>query len=91
VRLTLLRGGVHQAAYALALEKLTGVNMTRMLPVPNIDHAKFEHTWPWETKGEHTRLYTFSPEFATARDKGDAGASIFSRRCVDRVSPSFAH
>src|SRR5215204_3504866 len=33
----LVRGGVHQAAYALALEKLTGVNMTKMLPVPNID------------------------------------------------------
>ena len=29
----LVRGGVHQAAYALALEKLTGVNMTKMLPV----------------------------------------------------------
>jgi Mn-containing catalase len=57
----LVRGGVHQAAYALALEKLTGVNMTKMLPVPNIDNAKFEHTRPWEAKGEHTRLYTFSP------------------------------
>jgi Mn-containing catalase len=57
----LVRGGVHQAAYALALEKLTGVNMTKMLPVPNIDNAKFEHTRPWEAKGEHTKLYTFSP------------------------------
>ena len=57
----LVRGGVHQAAYALALEKLTGVNMTKMLPVPNIDNSKFEHTRPWEAKGEHTRLYTFSP------------------------------
>jgi Mn-containing catalase len=58
----LVRGGVHQAAYALALEKLTGVNMTKMLPVPNIDNAKFEHTRPWEAKGEHTKLYTFSPK-----------------------------
>jgi Mn-containing catalase len=57
----LVRGGVHQAAYGLALEKLTGVKMTKMLPVPNIDNAKFEHTQPWEAKGEHTRLYTFSP------------------------------
>jgi Mn-containing catalase len=57
----LVRGGVHQAAYGLALEKLTGVKMTKMLPVPNIDNAKFEHTQPWEAKGEHTKLYTFSP------------------------------
>ena len=31
----LVRGGVQQAAYGLALEKLTGVKMTKMLPVPN--------------------------------------------------------
>jgi Mn-containing catalase len=57
----LVRGGVHQAAYGLALEKLTGVNMNKMLPVPNIDNEKFEHTRPWQQKGEHTKLYTFSP------------------------------
>lgn len=58
----LVRGGVHQAAYGLALEKLTGVNMTKMLPVPNIDNAKFPHTQLWESRGEHAKLYTFSPE-----------------------------
>jgi Mn-containing catalase len=58
----LVRGGVHQAAYGLALEKLTGVNMTKMLPMPNIDNAKFPHTQLWESKGEHAKLYTFSPE-----------------------------
>ena len=57
----LVRGGVHQAAYGLALERLTGVNMTKMLPVPNIDNKKFKHTRAWEAKGEHTKLYTFSP------------------------------
>ncbi len=57
----LVRGGVHQAAYGLALEKLTGVNMTKMLPVPNIDNEKFPHTRPWQSKGEHAKLYTFSP------------------------------
>jgi Mn-containing catalase len=57
----LVRGGVHQAAYGLALEKLTGVQMTKMLPVPNIDNKKFKHTQLWESKGEHSRLYTFSP------------------------------
>jgi Mn-containing catalase len=57
----LVRGGVHQAAYGLALEKLTGVSMNNMLPVPNIDNAKFEHTRPWQDRGEHAKLYTFSP------------------------------
>lgn len=31
------RGGVHAHAYALALEKLTGVDMKKMLPIPNIE------------------------------------------------------
>jgi len=57
----LVRGGVHQAAYALALEKVTGVNMTKMLPLPNIENSKFEHTKHWEGRGEHAKLYTFSP------------------------------
>ena len=35
--------------------------MTKMLPVPNIDNKKFKHTRRWEEKGEHTKLYTFSP------------------------------
>jgi hypothetical protein len=46
---------------SLALEKLTGVNMTKMLPVPNIDNEKFPHTRPWQSRGEHAKLYTFSP------------------------------
>jgi hypothetical protein len=25
-----------------------GVNMTKMLPLPNIDNEKFEHTRPWQ-------------------------------------------
>jgi Mn-containing catalase len=58
----LVRGGVHQAAYGLALEKLTGVNMTKMLPLPKIDNAKFPETQPWEAKGEHRKLYRFSPD-----------------------------
>jgi Mn-containing catalase len=57
----LVRGGVHQAAYAKALEEATGVNMTKMLPMPNIDNAKFPHTQLWESRGEHAKLYTFSP------------------------------
>ena len=32
----LVRGGVHAHAYALALKNLTGVDIAKMLPVPNI-------------------------------------------------------
>ncbi|HYP15055.1 MAG TPA: manganese catalase family protein [Bryobacteraceae bacterium] len=56
----MVRGGVHQAAYAKALEELTGVQMTKMLPLPNIDDMKIPEARRWMQKGEHTRLYRFS-------------------------------
>ena len=36
----LVRGGVHAPAYALAIEKLTGVDIKKMLPTPNINLNK---------------------------------------------------
>ena len=35
-----VRGGVHAHAYALALEQLTGVEMKKMLPIPNIENVQ---------------------------------------------------
>ena len=58
----LVRGGVHQVAYAKALETLTGVNVTKMLPVPNIENAKFPEARKFEEQGIHRTLYRFSPE-----------------------------
>ncbi len=58
----MVRGGVHQAAYALALRKITGVEVTKMLPTPNIDDAKIPEARKWQAMGSHRRLYTFSPE-----------------------------
>ncbi len=58
----MVRGGVHQAAYALALRKLTGVEVTKMLPTPNIDDAKIPEARKWQEIGSHRRIYTFSPE-----------------------------
>ena len=57
----LVRGGVHQVAYAKALEQLTGATVTKMLNVPNIPNAKFPETRKWEKKGLHRQLYRFSP------------------------------
>ncbi|WP_026688853.1 manganese catalase family protein [Alteribacter aurantiacus] len=56
----LVRGGVHVMAYAKALEIATGVDMTKMLPIPNLDNAKFETARKFEAEGSHRKLYTFS-------------------------------
>lgn len=59
----MVRGGVHQAAYAKALEELTGVQMTKFLPLPNLDDMKIPEARKWMEKSEHTRLYTWGPDF----------------------------
>ncbi len=58
----LVRGGVHQAAYARALEELTGVSVTKMLPIPQISNKLFDETREFEAMGLHRVLYRFSPE-----------------------------
>ena len=59
----LVRGGVHQVAYARALELLTGVDAHEGLPVAaDPDGARSpsaSRTW---SKGSHLTLYRFSPE-----------------------------
>ncbi|MGJ9457262.1 manganese catalase family protein [Oceanobacillus sp. CF4.6] len=56
----LVRGGTHIVAYAKALEVATGVDMTKMLPVPSLDNRVFDTARKYEAEGAHTRLYTFS-------------------------------
>jgi Mn-containing catalase len=58
----LVRGGVHQVAYAKALEQLTGVEVAKMLNIPNIPNSKFPETREHEEKGLRRTLYRFSPE-----------------------------
>ena len=57
----LVRGSVHAHAYALALKKLTGVAIEKMLPTPNIDLSKIPECQKYLNEGSHRRLYTFSP------------------------------
>ncbi|HWX49222.1 MAG TPA: manganese catalase family protein [Roseomonas sp.] len=54
------RGGVHAHAYALALEKLTGVDMKKMLPIPNLAPEQIPESRPYLAEGWHRRLYRFS-------------------------------
>jgi len=57
----LVRGGVHQVAYARALENLTGVNMMKLFPSPRIPTDKIPECQPFIKTGDHRKLYRFSP------------------------------
>jgi Mn-containing catalase len=56
----LVRGGVHIVAYAKALEILTGVDVTRMLPIPSLDNSKFDYARKYIEQGLDNILYTWS-------------------------------
>ena len=59
----IVRGGVHQEAYAKALSDLSGgVDVTKLLPVPEVDSDKFPDARKYMDKGFHRILYRFSPE-----------------------------
>jgi Mn-containing catalase len=58
----LVRGGVHQVAYARALENLTGANLSKLFPSPRIPTDKIPECKPHLETGEHLKLYRFSPD-----------------------------
>jgi len=58
----LVRGSVHAHAYALALKKITGVEIEKMLPTPNIDLDRIPECAKYLAEGSHRRLYRFSPD-----------------------------
>jgi Mn-containing catalase len=58
----LVRGGVHQVAYARALENLTGADMSKLFPSPRIPTDKIPECQPHIERGEHLKLYRFSQE-----------------------------
>jgi Mn-containing catalase len=57
----LVRGGVHQVAYARAVENLTGANLMKLFPTPRIPTEKIPECRPHIERGDHLRLYRFSP------------------------------
>jgi Mn-containing catalase len=57
----LVRGGVHQIAYARAIENLTGADLMKMFPTPRIPTDKIPECKPHIQRGDHLRLYRFSP------------------------------
>jgi Mn-containing catalase len=58
----LVRGGVHQIAYARALENLTGAKMEKLFPTPRIPTDKIPECKPHIKRGEHLKLYRWSPD-----------------------------
>jgi Mn-containing catalase len=58
----LIRGGVHQVAYARALELVTGVDLTKAFPMPRIPTDKIPECRPYLEQGSHLTLYRFSPD-----------------------------
>ncbi|MFD0589555.1 manganese catalase family protein [Paenibacillus sp. GCM10027627] len=57
----LVRGGVHVLAYAKALEIATGVDIKKLIPIPDLSNNQFEATRKFEAMGLGNKLYTFSP------------------------------
>jgi Mn-containing catalase len=57
----LVRGGVHIVAYAKALEKLSGVAVGKLLPIPDISNDRFPESKKHMDRGLHRILYRFSP------------------------------
>lgn len=58
----LVRGGLHVVAYAKALEKLTGVEVTKLLPIPNLSNNAFPEAKKFMENKLHLKLYTFSKD-----------------------------
>ena len=57
----LVRGSVHAHAYALVIKKLTGVELEKMLPTPNINLDRIPECRKYLAEGKHRTLYTNSP------------------------------
>jgi Mn-containing catalase len=82
----LCRGGVHIVAYARALEKMTGADIGKLLPIPDISNKKFPEAKIHEDQGLHRILYQFSPE-----DYGTAGKIWNGAHPEDGQPLTFAH
>src|SRR5918993_797580 len=57
----LVRGGVHIVSYAKAVEALSGVDLGKLLPIPDISNKRFPEAKKHEAKGLHQVMYRMSP------------------------------
>lgn len=82
-----VRGGVHAVAYGKALEKLTGVRMNDMLPIPKIGNEVFPEAKKYLDMKIHTRLYRLSPNDYRRIDEIWNGAHPEGGDCVVTDGP----
>jgi Mn-containing catalase len=67
--LLLVRGGVHIVAYAKALEEVSGVDVSKLLPIPDLSNKAFPEAKKYEDAGLHQILFQFSPNDYGQADK----------------------
>ncbi|HEX8237078.1 MAG TPA: manganese catalase family protein [Abditibacteriaceae bacterium] len=65
----LVRGGVHIVAYAKALEEVSGVDVGKLLPIPDLSNKSFPEAKKYEDAGLHQVLFQFSPNDYGQADK----------------------
>lgn len=58
----LVRGGTHILAYAKAIEMVTGTDITKMLPIPNLDNRAFDQARKYEEQGVGNVLFTWNDQ-----------------------------
>ncbi|MDQ3692588.1 MAG: manganese catalase family protein [Chloroflexota bacterium] len=56
----LVRGGSHIVAYARALEHLTGADLSKLFPIPDISNKQFPEAKKLEDQGLHLKMFRFS-------------------------------
>ncbi len=57
----LVRGGVHVVAYARALEHLTGADLGKLFPIPDVSNKQFPEARKLEEQGLHRIMFRWSP------------------------------
>lgn len=58
----LVRGGTHVVAYARALEVLTGADLSKLFPIPDLSNDAFPEAKTLEDRGLHLKMFRFSPQ-----------------------------
>jgi Mn-containing catalase len=58
----LVRGGVHIVAYSKAIEAISGVDVGKLLPIPDISNKRFPEAAKHEKRGLHQILFRFSQD-----------------------------
>ena len=56
-------------AYARALEKLTGADVEKLLPIPDVSNKKFPEAAAHEAKGLHRVMFRWGPADYRELDK----------------------